>query len=146
MDINAFVKLVRRYELTFSVNLWHHTCLLACLGIELPKIIKIISDPNVKYWVKSSITIEKLEYLHDVLGMERHALAKVCSIHRNILSYSLENTIKSRTEFFCEYFQVEPSELGPIAAKHPRMLWVCTFPMSCSIIEFLTQTLLRVCD
>lgn len=126
VDVGAFRELSRRYGWTFSINLWHRVCLLACLGVELPKIIRLISDRNMQFWVKPSITIEKLKYLHDVLGMKRAVLAKLCTTHPRLLEYSLENTIKSRAAFFCEYFQIEPADLGLICAKHPRMLWVCT--------------------
>lgn len=128
VDIAAFSELSRRHGWTSSINLWHRTCLLACLGVDLQKMIYMITERNLKFWVKASITMEKLKYLHDVLGMKRPVLAKVCSTHPRILDYSLENTIKSRAAFFCEYFRIEPASLGVICSKHPRMLWVRSRP------------------
>lgn len=129
VDVGAFRELSRRYDWVFTVNLWHRACIYACLGIEVPRIIHILSVGSLRYKVKADTIMKKLAYLHDVLGMDRHMLARVCSHHPRILDYSLEHTIKSRAAFFSEYFRIELSDLGRICAKHPRMLWVRRVPL-----------------
>eukprot|EP00892_Ulva_mutabilis_P000922 jgi/Ulvmu1/10830/UM007_0004.1 len=123
VDVSAFRELSRRYGWVFTVNLWHRACLYACLGIPLPQLVHIFSLGSPRFKLRAENIIKKLAYLHDVLGMDRRMLARACTHHSRILDYSLENTIKSRAAFFSEYFRIELAELGPVCAKHPRMLW-----------------------